>query len=63
MTAPDWLTLLGLVLLTIGIVGVFGPWWAALIDGTILLLAGIGGWLSGRKAAVTEEQAVGDEPA
>lgn len=60
MTTNDTLTLLGLAVLTIGVIGVFGIFWAAILDGGILFAAGIGAHLNGRKAADTEEQANGN---
>lgn len=63
MTPPDTVTLLGLAVLTLGIIFVFGIGWAAIVDGGILFLAGIGAHLNSREAADVEEQAVGNGPA
>lgn len=59
----DALALFALLLLSAGIVLVFGFGWAAIVDGAILLGAAIGAHVNGRRAAVVEEQADGTEPA
>lgn len=63
VTTNDALALIGLAVLTFGVLFVFGIGWAAILDGGILFLAGIGAHVNGRRAAVVEEQADGTEPA